>query len=1140
MKTFMHSYFRWYYFIIFLMVVCYSRAQSPVWNSSLYITPNPSPYISAWQDDPRILMLTVNYLGKLPVTISFQGVVTGKRFGAIATVKGNTTQMPSGPQTRIYHNTDVLRLEQASFHGKLPAIVRETGRLPEDDYTLCISVLDQNGNQLTQSCATFSISLPAQPELVAPLDKDSLTIPLPTFQWTPVISSAPTIIRYSLRICEVLPGQMPERALSANVPHLEKIMSGAAMFMYPNEALPLEVGKTYAWQIQAIDENDRAAALNEGRSQIRIFTFKKSSAPVYTAAPVAAGAQKITRIHGTLKYHWWTFDNTTLHPLHLIWLKLVYVIEYRPANGGPPVILSENISDISPITTTQTDANGNFTFAFSTSDSIPHCTKVNGMFMYQYLNGDLCKVARVIINSPYYLSPDKNIYFNPGDNIDYSTLIAAPREWRLALDILDPLQPDGYAVPGTVVSLYQKTIPPDIPKDEGNIELDPRPTLQGIGTLVIQDSISLSGSMDLSRIVQNRGSNDEYILIIQSKSQTAFYDPITVKFDGQPNPTWNYSYTDNSIFVSEYRVQYPNTNDKLIPLGWAVINPAYSFTCITGHLVYQFPESQSTKPLNGINTRLVLKYILYPNEGGVIDVSSFINKPDANTTLAYCSPDASGKVLYYLGLSPASVDSMGYEGEASIIRYGGEFPKTYTGSLYRVARIIIDDPYYTSPGSGNPNGGNITITGKQGLQDFGTFTCFVRSYKYQVTVQDFNTKNPISNIIAYLLRYPGSRSADVPQDEGGYSGIQKTKNFNGIDWQIVAIDTTFTDGIAIFTDLVKTNYSNSNDQYYLLLESNPKSLCNYYDVIIKISRYTCNDEQAVYNEDYHYSNYLFAETYNLAPAPPYLQVTYRRSDAPGLAPYGEPVNLLALNSDGTLDGLIYNDIINIYNNGTIKFDNLPPNLNGPDRTLMAGGLGFYLNKIDLLRLDNGQKQTIDEIKLDPSTRISGYVVDEVGNPVEAYVSVDNGTRNHTTCQVRIDVNSGQVSCEKESFNFFAPGGSRRFLVEPEKLDKYFVSDTHIVIQPQYTQDVGALIVYRKLHRIKLQVFKYDPTLKSKKDMVASANPLIGAQIEFLNLPDSLKFVTHEMGIAECMYSSDANNFQIRIRDRRMGITKSRY
>ena len=165
-----------------------AQAQNPNWNLMLNISPNPSPLLSAWQSDPRILMLTVNYYGKTPITVTFQCVVTGSRFGAIATAKGNTTTIQSGPQTRIFHNTEVLNIQAASFQGKLPDIVKQTGRLPEDDYTLCISILDQKGTTLATTCATFSISLPDQPQLVMPLDKDTVSLANPIFQWTPVLT----------------------------------------------------------------------------------------------------------------------------------------------------------------------------------------------------------------------------------------------------------------------------------------------------------------------------------------------------------------------------------------------------------------------------------------------------------------------------------------------------------------------------------------------------------------------------------------------------------------------------------------------------------------------------------------------------------------------------------------------------------------------------------------------------------------------------------------------------------------------------------------------------------------------------------------------------------------------------------------
>lgn len=1107
-----------------VLLVCLPQnvlvAQGAFWNSSLVIMPNPSPYLSQWQSNPQIVTYSLFYTGKNPPAVTFRGVLTSNRFGQAAIVKGSTVH-PSGSSPWIFHNNQILNIDQSTYNGTFAGIIKKSGRLPEDDYTLCITALDQLGNKLTEACASFSIILPDQPQLVMPQNNDTVIVTYPTFQWTPVFSAPGTTIRYAIRICEMLQGQHPDKALTANIPQFQQILTNINMLVYPPNALPLEVGKQYAWQIQALDQNDAPASVNDGKSEIWTFIYKKLAAQRTIPAPQISG---LTRVQGSLHYNW-PGSSRPAQPLSNIDIKLLVEYVFHP-NVGLPYVLRSGFyfipySDMGQeLASTKTDGSGNFSFEFITSDSTRLIAKDTNIYIPNkgVTKGDLYRAGRVVISSPYYLSPTPDIMYKPKQLLDAGDLMAKARRYDLVVQIWDPSQPGGHARNGTVASVYRSTIYPDLPKDEGD-PLDPRPQSGG-WTLVARDSVS-SGQVQFSCLVQNRKPGDAYKIEIKSPGwfPMVSYSDLTIKFDGTPNPAYNYNSTDNAIFVEEYPVPHLYTE----------INPEYLSSYMTGHLAYKFPNGSCNKPLGGVRARLVLKYILHKNGGGAVDVTSYVNRPDGNQELGVTTSDSTGKVGFYLTMSATFFDSMGVIATNQTFKIGPtEFPTTYKGSLYRVARIIVDNPYYCSPGDGNPDYGDIEIQ-TLNFQDFGTLCCMVRSYQLHVVAKDKNTQNPLNNIFAYVLRL--KHPATVPKDEcGGYNDTPKTKKYGLYTFDIVAKGVTTIDpstnqkGTITFTNLVKNDISNTQDKYFILLESDPKGLYNYKTYWEPFT-FNCNGDQAVYNEEYQINPpYTYTMSRELEPLPPYIAATIIRSDSKLPAP-----NIVVYLSDGSTSWNKTTDTA-----GYIQFDNLPENPNGPDRKLYVycHSIGFRDSTLNTLRLTKGQKQVLDQITIFPAGSISGEVVDETGQPVDAYIGIQGGAKVETECDnYQMTTLGGSqhgysakvYTCTKFGFTLPAPTGTQTVSIEPVDHDKYIMSDTSLFIFKQ-DQNVGKLTAYRKLHRIDVRVNSI-----AKGPNNSQLFWVKGARIEFLNLTGVAPQTTDVGGHAYFVFQNDAKSFKIRVR-----------
>lgn len=243
------------------------------WSATLYINPYPSPYLSDWENNPTIghAELTNN----TDQTVQVRIFLTIERSGTGTIASGNSVffDFPPGSSQNIY-STELVDYGSLDYNRDLEDTALRTGRLPEGEYRACIRLEDDIGTTLLDNvCAPFTILYPDPPYLTFPFDGDSITALYPVFQWTPVQTPPGFAIHYSILIVEIIQGQVPSQALAANIPQYEDDNISATSLQYPIDALPLEDGATYAWQVQALDENGYPVTSNDGKSEIWTFIF---------------------------------------------------------------------------------------------------------------------------------------------------------------------------------------------------------------------------------------------------------------------------------------------------------------------------------------------------------------------------------------------------------------------------------------------------------------------------------------------------------------------------------------------------------------------------------------------------------------------------------------------------------------------------------------------------------------------------------------------------------------------------------------------------------------------------------------------------------------------------------------------------
>ena len=270
-----------------LVIAIFSQNSfTQTWNGILSFNPYPSPYASDWENNPSALgSLTVFNNSGSGNTIIIKAVVSQEGKGEVFRSSINPIDISAAPVT-VLNNTKLFNLSDASFtDSRYERTIRLTGRLLEGYYIACLTIEDIDGVVLAANiCTNFTILYPEPPHLIFPLDNDSVlaATTYPTFQWTPVIVPPAYQLTYTLKICEIFAGQTPLQALSANYPHYTNNQLTINLLTYPIEALPLEQGKKYVWQVQALDQFGFPPAQNQGKSEI--FTFVKQ--PVGIIFPI--------------------------------------------------------------------------------------------------------------------------------------------------------------------------------------------------------------------------------------------------------------------------------------------------------------------------------------------------------------------------------------------------------------------------------------------------------------------------------------------------------------------------------------------------------------------------------------------------------------------------------------------------------------------------------------------------------------------------------------------------------------------------------------------------------------------------------------------------------------------------------------
>lgn len=255
-------------------------------NSNLIMAAQPPAQLSEWGNRREVLTLILSAPGsaagqfKLKTEIKTQdGTVIGSADLAKTPV---FTGNPAG--TTLLVANDVMPLEFMVFTGKYKTSLQRTGKLPADNYTLCVQPVRPADYVPVGEvkCKSFYLATTQLPVLMKPYNEEVLDVKLAqtaiTFRWTPVVPTQTSPVTYRLQVFEVLPTQSPVQALRSNQPLLDKERLSATQYIWRPQLSLINDDSSklkFIWTIQTLDKAGNPVTQTdgngEGRSEPIIF-----------------------------------------------------------------------------------------------------------------------------------------------------------------------------------------------------------------------------------------------------------------------------------------------------------------------------------------------------------------------------------------------------------------------------------------------------------------------------------------------------------------------------------------------------------------------------------------------------------------------------------------------------------------------------------------------------------------------------------------------------------------------------------------------------------------------------------------------------------------------------------------------------
>ncbi|MCD4773017.1 MAG: hypothetical protein K8R41_06505 [Bacteroidales bacterium] len=240
-------------------------------------------------------------------------------------------------------------------------IFMRTGTLPAGTYTICVYVRSVNGEEMGYDCKMQIIEHASPPELINPVDETNVTEGLPVFLWLPPMPMN-DFVNYTIKIVELLDGQVPTEAMEANPAFYIEEDIPATSFQFPISARPFESGINYAWKVTAISDN----GLVIGESPVWSFKYEAAAVVIFEepdnlelVSPITGQVYDGPASQPIIMFKWMPIDinainvTLTVNPISIsevfynltIWMLPEYLAK-KVEEGN--TIIEEDLTDLEP------------------------------------------------------------------------------------------------------------------------------------------------------------------------------------------------------------------------------------------------------------------------------------------------------------------------------------------------------------------------------------------------------------------------------------------------------------------------------------------------------------------------------------------------------------------------------------------------------------------------------------------------------------------------------------------------------------------------------------------------------------------------------------------------------------------------
>jgi len=121
----------------------------------------------------------------------------------LAEARSASFNLPSG--IKRIASADITPIDLTKYSNEVDRTLDKLGTLPNSEYRICIEVISAETNEVVGfTCNDISVLTLTQPELLSPIDRETVLESLPTFNWLPSVPlRSGTDVTYELIIAEM-------------------------------------------------------------------------------------------------------------------------------------------------------------------------------------------------------------------------------------------------------------------------------------------------------------------------------------------------------------------------------------------------------------------------------------------------------------------------------------------------------------------------------------------------------------------------------------------------------------------------------------------------------------------------------------------------------------------------------------------------------------------------------------------------------------------------------------------------------------------------------------------------------------------------------------------------------------------------